>query len=173
MENIVELAHVSKSHGIKGELKLVPAGGGVEDMELLSELDFLRAEQNGETRKLVIENVKFQPKQLILKFEGIDSIEEAQKLIGKTLFLHRDELPELEEDEFYYNDLIGFKAVDSGDRLLGVLDSFFETKANMVFVIKTENGFVNLPFIDDVFDELDIESGKLVVKVVEGYFDER
>lgn len=100
---------------------------------------------------------------VVARFEGIDSREAAQALTGAALGLPRDVLPELEDDEFYWADLLGCAVVDVEGEPLGELKAFMETGANDVMVVAGERERL-IPFVmDEVVQQVDVDNARIVV----------
>jgi len=109
---------------------------------------------------------------IIAKLENINTPEDAEKLRNKMLYMHRDDL-ELDEDTFFIQDLIGItvKNADTG-RIYGVIDDVLQTGANDVYSIKGENKTYLIPAIPDVVIETDIDNEIMLIRELEGLFDE-
>ena len=109
---------------------------------------------------------------LIMKIKGIDSIEQADGLRNKILYMNRDDV-ELDDDTYFIQDLIGLDVIDddTGEKL-GVLDDVSETGSNDVYHIKTGDGKIFLiPAIPDVIREVSLEDGIVRVFKMKGLFE--
>ena len=109
---------------------------------------------------------------LIMKIKGIDTIEEADRLRNKVLYMNRNDV-ELEEGAYFIQDLIGLDVIDeeTGERL-GRLDDVSETGANDVYHVKTDDGKVFLiPAIPQVIREISVEEGFVKIFKMKGLFE--
>ena len=99
---------------------------------------------------------------MIVKFKGIDDINDIEKYKGKSLFVARENAVELEEDEYYIGDLIGMDVyTDESEERFGVLKDVMETGANEVYIVQSERyGEVLLPAIHECILEVDPEEKK-------------
>ena len=121
MKNRIVLAAVSGAHGVNGEIRLKLFGEGVESLKRFRAFTLLR-EASGEAREI-------QPKKLrddgkggaILKLAGVDDRNAAEALRGMVLTVAREELPPLEEGEYYHADLLGLPAVSDTGEALGTV----------------------------------------------------
>src|SRR5699024_7183257 len=95
---------ISSTHGIRGEVKVFPT---TDDKERFLELDSVILDAGRERIVLKIEGVKFFKQFAILKFQGIDNINDIEKYKGRSLWISREQAVPLEEDEYYIADLIG------------------------------------------------------------------
>ena len=106
---------------------------------------------------------------LLVKIKGIDTIEQAEKLRNKEVYVSRESLDELEEGSYYIEDLLGLEIVDMNDNRIGTLKYIWSTGANDVYEVETkEHGNIYLPAIKQVIKKVDIENKKIYVEIMEG-----
>lgn len=105
---------------------------------------------------------------LLVALSGLDTREEAEALVGGEIVADRSELPDLEEDAYYWHDVIGMDVVADDGRYLGRVASIIETGANDVFVVRNEDGEVLVPAIGSVVLSLDPEQRQMRVALPEG-----
>ena len=84
---------------------------------------------------LEIQNVKFFKQFAILKFKGIDNINDIEKYRGKSLMIDREDAVDLDEDEYFIADMIGMKVYTEDGSEFGTLKDVMETGANDVYII--------------------------------------
>ncbi len=108
----------------------------------------------------------------IMKFKGIDNINDIERYKGRDLLVTRENAIPLEEDEYYIADLLDMEVFDEDGVKLGILEDVMQTKANDVYVIALENGGeLLLPNIEDCILEVDTEGRRMKVHVLEGLAD--
>lgn len=170
MDNLLEVGKLVNTHGLRGEVKVAVWMDYPEDFEALTTV-FLKTRR--ETIKLTVKNIKYQKNNIIVKFEEINDINEAEQYKNCVLYADRDELGELPEGTHYIVDLIGLEVYNEEGEKLGVLADVFNTGANDIYDVKRD-GKKNLllPVIDDVVKEIDIDGGRIIVHVMEGLDDE-
>ena len=169
MKLYLETAKIVETHGIRGEVRCQYF---CDSAEFLCEFDELYLDKNGE-KPVEIARAYPHKNVVIMKIEGIDTVEDAQKLIGKTLYMDRDDV-ELDEDVYFIQDIIGLvvKDIDSGE-VYGKISEVYQNGATDVYSIKKENGTeLMFPYIDEVVKKIDIEAGEMLIKPLEGLFDE-
>ena len=106
---------------------------------------------------------------MILKFKGIDNINDIEKYRKMPLFVSRENAVELEEDEYYMADIIGMDVYTEDGEKFGVLEDIMETGANDVYVVSTEaHTEVLLPAIHDCILDVDTENRKMTVHLMDG-----
>ena len=118
MEDLLQAGVITTTHGIRGEVKVFPT---TDDVHRFEDLDSVLLDTGRDYMKLEIENVKYFKQYAILKFKGIDNINDIEKYKGRSLYVTRDQAIPLEEDEYYIADLIGLDVyLESGEKF-GVL----------------------------------------------------
>ncbi|NLG97926.1 MAG: 16S rRNA processing protein RimM [Chloroflexi bacterium] len=114
---------------------------------------------------LQIQSVRRRHKELLLRFAGIATPEEAGRLRNKIIYVKTSELPDLPEGEYYHHQLMGLKVVDETGQMLGTLESILETKANDVYVVIGVDGKeLLLPAVEEVVQDVDLEKGEIRVR---------
>lgn len=102
-------------------------------------------------------------------FEGIDSIEKAEQLKTKELFIKKEDLPELEEDgSFYYHELMDCTVFNENEEELGTVTDILETGANLVLRVSKGKSSFLLPFVDAFIQVVDVENKEIEIKEMEG-----
>ncbi len=166
MEERFQVGVISSTHGIKGEVKVFPT---TSDSARFKKKMELILETGKEERLLTVENVKFFKQFVILKFTGIDSINDIECYKGKSLFVTRQNAVPLGRDEYYVADLLGMEVYEDTGELLGTLKEVLETGANDVYDITLADGSsLLLPAIRECILEIDVEGRKMKVHVMEG-----
>ena len=118
---------------------------------------------------LGVQGVKFFKQYVILKFKGIDNINDIEKYRKMPLLVSRENAVELEEDEYYMADIIGMDVYTEDGEKFGVLEDIMETGANDVYVVSTEaHTEVLLPAIHDCILDVDTENRKMTVHLMDG-----
>ncbi len=106
---------------------------------------------------------------LLVSFEGYDSPEKVGELRNQFIYVSASNLPALDEDEYYFHELIGLQVYTENGDLLGTLTEILETGANDVYIVQPENGpDILLPAIEDVIVDIDLEQGVMHVRLLPG-----
>lgn len=168
MKQFLETGKITGTHGLKGEVRVQP---WADSPEFLAEFDELYLDKGA--KKIEITAARVHKNMLIMKIRGVDSIDDADGLRDKVLYMNRDDV-ELEEGAYFIQDLIGLDVLDddTGERI-GRLDDVSETGANDVYHIKTDEGKVYLiPAIPDVVKDISLDGGTMRIFKMKGLFDE-
>lgn len=166
MEDFLRVGVISSTHGIKGEVKVFPT---TDDVNRFKELKKVILDTGKEQIPLEIEGVKFFKQMAILKFKGINDINEIEKYRGKDLLVTREDAVPLEEGEFFIYDLIGSIVTSDEGEELGTLSEIMTTGANDVYVVKTLQGKeLLIPSIKECILDVDALNKKILVHLLKG-----
>ena len=167
MEKQLQAGVITSTHGIRGEVKVFPT---TDDAQYFRELKKVYLDTGKEQIPLEIEHVKFFKKFAILKFKGIDNINDIEKYKGKSLMIDREDASPLGEDEYYIGDMIGMDVyTDDPAEHFGVLRDVLETGANDVYIIDSDrHGEVLVPAIRQCILRVDTEKNEMHIHLMEG-----
>lgn len=164
MKDILRVGKIVNTHGLKGEVKVIPL---TDDPKRYNELEFVLID--GVKRN--IEGCKYQKDRVIVKVEGINSIEEAEKYKNKYMEIPREYAVPLEEDTYYIADIIGCSVYDTEGKNLGEVYDVIQTKNNDVYWIRKPKELL-IPVLLDIVMDIDVEDKKIVIKPVGEWQDE-
>ena len=166
MEDLLKVGVITTTHGVRGEVKVYPT---TDEPERFLDLDYVLLDTGKELRRLDIKNVRFFKNLVILKFDGIDNINDIEKYKGRDLWIPREEAQELAEDEYYIADLLGMKVLLEDGTEFGTLKDVMETGANDVYIVNSvEHGEVLLPAIKECILDVDVEAETMTVHLMKG-----
>ena len=169
MEKLLQVGVITSTHGIRGEVKVFPT---TDDPKRFKKLKQVILDNGKEKRDLEVESVKFFKQFVILKFKGIDNINDIEKYKSKDLLIPRDQAGELEPDEYFITDLIGLEVRTEDGEILGTMKDVLETGANDVYVVQMKDGKeLLLPAIGDCILNVDLEQGVMTVHILDGLMD--
>ena len=116
-----------------------------------------------------MEGVKFFKQFAIVKFKGIDNINDIEKYKGKSLFVDRANAVKLKKDEYFIADMIGMQVFTEDGAEFGTLKDVMETGANDVYVIESPvHGEVLVPAIKQCILQVDVENQRMTIHLLEG-----
>lgn len=169
MEDLLQIGVITTTHGVRGEVKVFPT---TDDSARFKELKKVLLDTGKETLELEIAGVKFFKNLVILKFKGIDDINEVEKYKKCGLYVAREDAVALDENEYFIADLIGLKVWSDEDEELGELTDVLQTGANDVYVVRQEDGEeLLLPAIKECVKEVDLKEGRILVHLLKGLRD--
>lgn len=166
MERQLQVGVISSTHGIRGEVKVFPT---TDDANRFKTLKKVYLDTGKEQILLEIQGVKFFKQFAILKFKGIDNINDIEIYKGKSLLVDREDAVPLEDGEYYIADMIGMDVyTDEGERF-GTLKDVMETGANDVYIIQSErHGEVLIPAIKQCVLSIDVKENRMTIHLMEG-----
>lgn len=159
LSRFLEIGKIINTHGVRGELKLEPWADSPQQLKSLENLWV-------EGKPLPIRELRVHGRFVILKLEGVDSVEEAMVLKGKVVRADRNELP-LPEGSYFIQDMIGLPVLDQNGKEIGCLKEVLDYPAGRVFVIMGETEHL-IPEKGGFLTSLDPALGHLEVNLLEG-----
>lgn len=166
MEDFFQVGIITSTHGLRGEVKVFPT---TDDVKRFKRLQAVILDTGKERLDLEIETIKFFKQFVILKFKGIDNINEVEKYRRASLLVSRKNAVKLEKDEYFVADLTGLEVRDEDGGRIGVLKDVLETGANDVYEIDLDDGrSLLLPAIKQCVLEVDVEAGFMRIHILEG-----
>lgn len=160
----IKVGKIVNAVGLKGEVKVYNYSDSSEIYEITPEM-YVGSEL------LQIENVRLQKNMVILKLEGINDRNAAEAAKGRDIFITEDDLPELEEGEYYVRDLIGMTVEEDGN-VLGKVTDVLQNTAQDVFEVERKNGKqLLIPRVDEFVFDIDLDTRKIKVKLPGGLLE--
>ena len=170
MIEYLQVGKIVNTHGVKGEMKLIPL---TDDPRRFDELNWAYIEKDGQLEKLSILDVKYVKGSVMIKFSGIDSMSEAEKYKDCFVLVDREHAVKLPEDSFFICDIIGCSVFDENGRLLGELTNVLETGSNDVYVVKDDSGKeILVPALKSVVSNVSLNQQRIDVIIPKGLLDD-
>ena len=171
MEQFLKVGVITTTHGVHGEVKVYPTTDDPRRFLDLKEV-FLRTKKDQVTME--IQNVKFFKNMVILKFKGIDTLNDVEQYRQCELYVDREHAVPLGEDEYFIADLIDMQVDTDEGESLGILTDVLQTAANDVYVVTSERyGEVLIPAIEQCIIDTNVEEAKMIVHLLPGLIDEK
>lgn len=166
LEELLQVGILSSTHGVRGEMKVFPTTDDVNRFK--KNKDYILGTKKG-NMDVKVQSVKFFKQFVILKFEGIDTLDDVMQYKGCSLYVNREHAVKLKKDEYFIADLIGLEVVDENGERIGELTDVMQTGANDVYEITTLDGTEYLfPAIKECILNIDMEAGVITVHVMPG-----
>lgn len=166
-----EMGRIVKPHGVVGELKVAPE---TDDPDRFHELKTIHVgADEASTSSFDIMSVRMQSSRygitVLLTLEGINSREAAESLNKLRVFASQDDLPPLEEGEYYLSDLIGLRVETVDGELVGTVKDVFEGPGHDLLVIqRTDAGRAMVPLVPEIVPEIDIDEAIIRIDPIDG-----
>ena len=169
MEDLLQVGVITTTHGVRGEVKVFPT---TDDPARFKKLKKVILDDGKQQIDLEIASVKFFKNMVILKFKGIDNINDVEKYRRAALLVTREDAVPLEENEYFIADLIGLLAVSDEGETLGTITDVLQTGANDVYVITTpQKDEILVPAIRECILAVDLDEHKMQIHLLPGLRD--
>ena len=167
MDKQICIGTIVAPHGVRGDIRILPQ---TEHPEQFLDLDYLLLDDG---RTLHITNARFHKRMALVKCREVNNMNEAELLRGQKVFIRTEDLPELEEGEFYVADLLGCTVVEENGAAVGVLKDVISTGSNDVYVVTAaDNKEILIPALKQHVKEINPEERRIVVELPE-WVDEK
>ena len=162
------IRQIVNTQGLKGEVRVYPY---VDDINRFDELENFYLDKNF-NQEFEVERVRYKGNMVIMKIKGVDSVEMAERLKTKNLYVSRENSVDLDEDEFFIADLIGLDVFTVAGEKVGTLKDVLQYSANDVYVVKGDNDKEYLiPSTLKFVPEINIEEKKMIIDPIKGMLD--
>lgn len=167
--DLLEVGKIVNTHGLRGEVKVVT---WTDYPEVFEDIEYVYIKRKDDYERLDVKGIKYQKGNIIVKFAQIQDINEAERYKNQVLYAEREILGELPEGVYYIADLIGLEVVDEDGRRIGTISDVINTGSNDIYEVKRA-GKKNmlLPVIDEVVLNIDLDSKRVTVHLMEGLED--
>lgn len=168
--NYISIGKILNFHGIQGEAKV---GFSKNQQDFLKSLKVVFIKKDSDYTKLEVSSVRFNKTFALIKFKGINSINDLMPYKGCLLFVEQTTIREnLGEDEFLIDELTGLEVFDLKDEKIGVVIGVSNNGANDMLSVKSKTTKISLvPFVKALVPEVDIKNKKVVVNNIEGLIE--
>ncbi len=165
MNEFLKVGVITNTHGLKGEVKVYPT----TDLDRFEYLEYVLLDTGKEKKRLEVSQVRYFKNLVLMKFKGINDINEIERYKGHDLWIARADAQELQEGEYYIGDLIGMSVFLEDGSEFGIVKDVMETGANDVYVIRTREGKeILIPAIADCILDVDVENERMKIHLLKG-----
>lgn len=161
----IQIGVVQKPFGIRGEVKVKPMTEYINDRFKVG--NSIELVLNDKVYNYIIESVRSHQGSLLVKFEGLDNLNDVEFYHRGVIQIDRSDLDDLDDDEFYFTDIIGFD-LKVDDILIGKVTEVMDLPAHPVLRVKTDDEDKLIPFVDSFIKEVNTEEGVIYVMGMEG-----
>ncbi|MGB3183134.1 MAG: ribosome maturation factor RimM [Cyclobacteriaceae bacterium] len=168
IDDCYQLGYVIRKHGTKGEVQVFL---DVDDPDAYSEMESVFVLEGQILVPFFIERIETRGQKAVIRFEDVESADEADSLSGSQLYLPLDVLPKLEGHQFYYHQVIDFDVVDQQLGKLGKVKSFITLGPQHLLEMDYEDKQVLIPVTDGIVLKADPEKKQIDVNLPEGLLD--
>lgn len=169
--DLIPVGRISGTHGVRGQLKLHSYSGNLQSLKTVGSI-VLRA-PNGTLRTETICQARDHSGKILITLAGLQDINHVLELVGYEVCLSREQFPPTEDDEYYWQDLLGLQVITDNGITLGHIHDILETGANDVYLVKNEQTGQEylIPAIADVVASIDLATGIMTITPLEGLLE--
>ncbi|WP_239254325.1 ribosome maturation factor RimM [Listeria ilorinensis] len=172
MEKMFNVGKIVNTHGLMGEVRVISRTDFAEERYQKGKKLYLFRKNTDMPEELTIKSHRKHKNFDLLTFEGFTNINQVENMKEGLLKVKESELRELEENAFYYHEIIGCEVYTTDGSYIGKITEILSPGANDVWVVKPEKGKeIYLPYIEDVVKEVDPAESRVVIEQVEGLLD--
>ena len=165
---MIALGEIVATHGIEGWLKLNPYN---PDSPTLLSTQKIVLENDGVRSAQRLQAVKPHKNQLLIRLQGVDGINEAQKWIGSIVSVAETNLPALGADEYYYYQVVGLEVFDTEGNRIGIITRLWSTPGGDLYVVQGEAKEYLIPVTKEIVEKIDLTAGKMIINPPEGLLE--
>ena len=163
------LGKITKKHSFKGELII---NLDTDEPEIYKNLQSVFININGKLIPYFIEKSKIHKKSTLrIKFEDINSEQEASSMINKEVYLPLENLPKLQGKKFYYHEIIGYNVVDSKYGDIGLIIKVDDKSSQSIFIVKNNGKEILIPINDNIIETINRENKTVYISSPNGLID--
>jgi 16S rRNA processing protein RimM len=168
-KNCFFLGTVVAKYSFKGEVLIKL---DTDDPSAYQSLQSLLIEQEMGLVPYFVERAKLHKTQLLrTSIEDVKNEIEADKLIGKAVYLPLNQLPKLDDDKFYYHEIVGFEVIESSRGVVGIITDVNDTSSQVLLEVDHKQKTVLIPLVDDLLQKVDKKNKKLHISIPDGLLD--
>lgn len=163
-----KIGQIVNTQGLKGEVRVYPFTDEINRFDELKEF-YLGKDLNNTWE---VERVRYKGNMVIMKIKDIDTVEMAEKLKNKFMYVSRENSRELDEDEYFISDMIGIDVYTIAGKYIGTLKDVLQYSANDVYVISgLENQEYMIPAMMKFVPTIDMDERKMIIDPIKGMID--
>ncbi|MBU0972501.1 MAG: ribosome maturation factor RimM [Proteobacteria bacterium] len=171
-ECLLTIGKVTGVHGLRGNLKVWSFAQSIDTFGQDRQV-WLKAEGEEKGDSFTILTASARKKGVLISLKNVDTVEDAEQLVGKEILISKDQLPEIEEDTWYWQDLYGLTVIDKLLGRLGTIDRIFPTNANDVLVVtdkqRADDSEILIPMHQHFIESVDLDTKIVTTTLPEGY----
>lgn len=167
------IGEILRPHGVRGELRMRVLSHDPPALKQLEYIYLADSKTSPARARVAVIRIRFNKAYALLSLDGCNRREHAEELRGKLVYCDIEQLPPLNEGEYFLFQLIGLRVVADGGEI-GRIRDVLETGANDVYIVESpEHGEVLIPAHDETINQIDFESGVISMTLPEGLLAQR
>lgn len=165
-KDFVSVAYITRTHGLKGDVKVVQLSSDPERFYSLSNIFIIK--KNGEKQESLIQKVRAIKGGFAVSLANITTISEAQQIVGSYIAVPENEVPVLDKDTWYHYEIIGIEVYTTDGICLGKIEDIISTGSNDVYIVRDKDREYLIPAISDVIKDVDTKGRRMIIALMDG-----
>ncbi|WKN40582.1 ribosome maturation factor RimM [Tunicatimonas pelagia] len=170
IDDCYQLGYISKTHGLQGEVSVVLDVDNPSDYQNLESV-FVDLSKSEALIPFFVDTIDVKASRALVKFDDVDTIEQAQELVKASLYLPLTSLPELEEGKYYFHEIVGFNVIDQQQGELGVVKDVYTGGSQDLIALIYQGKEVLIPINDQLVPRVDKKEQTVHVDLPEGLLE--
>lgn len=169
---LINYGKITRPHGLKGEVVLIPFSRRPDSLPGIEHI-YINREGSREPEMMAVSACRLQKGAAVVKLKGVDSVDDAEELRGAGVLVDTDELEGLEEDEYYWFELIGLGVYTEDGAFVGKVEDLIDRAEQSVLVVRNGEAEALIPLAEPIIKEIDLESSKIIIMPVDGLLGQK
>lgn len=166
-DDCYQLGEVIKTHGLNGEVGI---SLDVDFPDEYQNLESVFLEQQGKLVPFFIDTIQINKTKALVKFDDLDTLDDAKSIVKSKLFLPLNSLPELDDGQYYFHDLVDCEVFENETKL-GIIKEVIDLNGNQLINIDSNGKEILIPLKDEILTSVDTKAKRIRVKLPEGLLD--
>jgi len=162
--SLIRVGKIVNTQGLRGDVRIYP---NTDDVTRFESLDYIYVE--GEDEPFYIEKVRYKKNLAIVKFKGIDHINDVECYKNRIVYTEKLDQNDLDEDQYYVEDLVGMRVIDEKHGEIGILKEVIQNPAHDIYVVKRQGEDLLIPVVDAFIQSIDMEEKVIHTTLIEGF----
>ena len=167
--DLIAIGRISKPIGTRGEVKILPLTHNKQRFENLSAVWVGYDTENVELKNIL--KVRIDTKHVALNFDGIETIEEAEKMKDLYLFVSKEDTVELQNGNYFVDDVIGCEVITEEKAVVGIVTDLLSLPMNDLWVIKKDAKEILIPAVKEIIRQVDVKNKRITINALDGLLD--
>lgn len=163
-KDLLAIGKILRVHGIGGKLKVLSFSGSSDIFFSIQELRI--GKTTWESKPFRVFSIGGHGKAILIELEGVGTTE-AKGLVGHLVWIRRDQLPELEQGEYYWADLIGLRVCRRDGRKVGVIEEIWNYGSSDIYVCREGEREILIPAVEGIVESIDLKEQRVIVADIE------
>ena len=167
-KEFLQAGKITAPHGLRGEMRMQPWSDGADFLRSFKRVFF---DEDG-VECVPLSAARAHGNMTLIKLKGVDSIEQAERLRGKIVYVKKSDVP-LPDDRAYVSEVIGCSVIDAKNgEVLGKVSDVLKYPASDVFSVDTKNGEKLVPNVPVFVEKIDVKAGEVYINKMKGLFED-